>query len=187
MKEAKQETAKEMAERLTKEVEEYKALVDTKETQEELDEMEKEIMAKMEEFDAVIKNRTYELPGSCIFEDKIYTRSEVSNKIIYFISKIEQTWQYVLGLYELCKFWKTDQKEISYGALDSTLRLLDQAKFKGSQEWRDILIVNEYIKPLHDDYVKDTTQQIAHAQMHDAIIKRRDLITPVKEAKKTEK
>lgn len=186
MEEKKVETAKDMAERLTKEVEEYKARVDTKNTQEELDEMEKELIAKMDAFDKIIKERVYELPNSCIFEDKIYTKSDVSNKIVYFISKIEQTWQYVLGLYELCKLWKTDKKDISYGALDSTLRLLDQVKFKGSQEWRDILIVNEYIKPLHEDYAKDTTQQIANAQMHDAIIKRRDLITPVKSEKTDE-
>ena len=47
-------------------------------------------------------------------------------------------------------------------------------------EWRDILIVNEYMKPLHEQYAKDTTRHIAIAQKHDAIIKQRDLIEPVK-------
>lgn len=173
------ETAKEMAQRLTKEVELYKELVDTKNTQEELDELEKSLMSEMDEFDKYIKERVYNLPTSCTFEGKSYTRSDVATKIVYFISKIEQTWQYVLGLYELCKLWKADVKDISYGALDSTLRLLDQCKFRGTSEWRDILIVNEYIKPLHEDYAKDTTMQIARAQMHDAIIKRRDLIVKI--------
>ena len=174
------ETAQEMAERLQKEVDAYKELVATKNTQEELDELEKGMMEVMDEFDKYIKDRVYTLPDSCVWEGKTFTRGDVAGKIIYFVSKIEQTWQYVLGLYELCKFWKTaDAKTITYGALDSTLRLLDQVKFKGMTEWRDILIVNEYMKPLHEDYAKDTTQQIANAQKHNEIIKRRDLITPV--------
>lgn len=174
------ETAQEMAERLQKEVDAYKEMVSTKETQEELDELEKEIMKEMDAYDEYIKGVRYNLPESTMFEGKMYTRSAVADKITYFISKIEQTWQYVLGLYELCKFWKSNAFEIAFGPLDSTLRLLDQCKFQGMTEWRDILIVNEYMKALHEQYAKDTTQHIALAQRHNAIIQQRDLITPVK-------
>lgn len=174
------ETAQEMAERLQKEVDAYKELVSTKETQEELDELEREIMKEMDVYDEYIKGIRYALPESTTFEGKMYTRSAVADKITYFISKIEQTWQYVLGLYELCKYWKSNETEIAFGPLDSTLRLLDQCKFQGMTEWRDILIVNEYMKALHEQYAKDTTRQIALAQRHNAIIQQRDLITPVK-------
>lgn len=175
------ETAQEMAERLQKEVDAYKEMVSTKETQEELDELEKEIMKEMDAYDEYIKGVRYNLPENTVFEGKTYTRSAVADKITYFISKIEQTWQYVLGLYELCKFWKSNNEEIAFGPLDSTLRLLDQCKFQGMTEWRDILIVNEYMKALHEQYAKDTTQHIAIAQKHNAIIGQRDLITPIKE------
>ena len=174
------ETAQEMAERLQKEVDTYKEMVSTKETQEELDELEREIMKEMDVYDEYIKGVRYALPESTVFEGKTYTRSAVADKITYFISKIEQTWQYVLGLYELCKYWKSNETEIAFGPLDSTLRLLDQCKFQGMTEWRDILVVNEYMKALHEQYAKDTTQHIALAQRHNAIIQQRDLITPVK-------
>jgi hypothetical protein len=174
------ETAQEMAERLQKEVDAYKEMVSTKETQEELDELEKEIMKEMDAYDEYIKGVRYALPESTTFEGKMYTRSAVADKITYFISKIEQSWQYVLGLYELCKYWKSNATEIAFGPLDSTLRLLDQCKFQGMTEWRDILVVNEYMKALHEQYAKDTTQHIALAQRHNAIIQQRDLITPVK-------
>lgn len=174
------ETAQEMAERLQKEVDAYKEMVSTKETQEELDELEKEIMKEMDAYDEYIKGVRYTLPESTYFEGKMYTRSAVADKITYFISKIEQTWQYVLGLYELCKYWKSNASEIAFGPLDSTLRLLDQCKFQGMTEWRDILVVNEYMKALHEQYAKDTTHHIALAQRHNAIIQQRDLITPVK-------
>ena len=174
------ETAQEMAERLQKEVDAYKEMVSTKETQEELDELEKEIMKEMDAYDEYIKGVRYALPESTVFEGKTYTRSVVADKITYFISKIEQTWQYVLGLYELCKYWKSNETKIAFGPLDSTLRLLDQCKFKGMTEWRDILIVNEYMKALHEQYAKDTTHHIALAQRHNAIIQQRDLIAPIK-------
>ena len=179
--EVRVETAQEMAERLQKEVDIYKKMISTKETQEELDELEKEIMKEMDAYDEYIKGVRYKLPENTTFEGKSYTRSAVAEKIIYFISKIEQTWQYVLGLYELCKYWKSNETEIAFGPLDSTLRLLDQCKFQGMTEWRDILIVNEYMKALHEQYAKDTTQHIALAQRHNAIIQQRDLITPVKD------
>jgi hypothetical protein len=53
-------------------------------------------------------------------------------------------------------------------------------------EWLDILIVNEYMKALLEQYAKDTTRQIALAQRHNAIIQHRDLITPVKAEVKEE-
>lgn len=177
----KVETAQEMAERLQKEVDEYKKMVSTKKTQEELDELESEIMKEMDSYDEYIKGVRYNLPDNTVFEGKTYTRSAVAEKIIYFISKIEQTWQYVLGLYEICKYWKSNETEIAFGPLDSTLRLLDQCKFQGMTEWRDILIVNEYMKALHEQYAKDTTHHIALAQRHNAIIQQRDLITPINE------
>lgn len=185
--EVRVETAQEMAERLQKEVDAYKEMVSTKETQEELDELEKEIMKEMDAYDEYIKGVHYNLPENTTFEGKTYTRSAVAEKIIYFISKIEQTWQYVLGLYELCKYWKSNAKEIAFGPLDSTLRLLDQCKFQGMTEWRDILVVNEYMKALHEQYAKDTTQHIALAQRHNAIIQQRDLIAPIKAEENVEK
>lgn len=179
------ETAMEMAQRLTKEVEDYKKMIDEIMTQEELDEKEKEIIAIIDENDKHLKDVKYVLPKNTEFEGKSYSKSDVGAKIIYFISKIEQSWIYVKGLYDLCNMWKqNDFNEISYGALDSTLRLLDQVKFRGMQEWRDILIINEYMKPLHEAYAKENTYQIANGQKHSAIISRRELIDPVKAAEK---
>lgn len=178
--EEKEETALELAKRLQAEVDEYKELVETKTTQEELDDLEKEMMKEMDKFDEYIRGVEYVLPKDVVFEGKKYTLGDVANKICYFIGSQEQTWQYVLGLYELCKLWKATPDKLSFGALDSTLRLLDQRKYSGMTEWKDILIVNEFMKPLHEAFSKDTTKQIALGQKHNAIISRRDLITPVK-------
>jgi hypothetical protein len=177
---ARPETAEEMAKRLTEEVEKYKEMVSDIKTEAELDKLEAEIIAEMKKYDEYLKGVKYKLPLNCLFEDKTYTKSDVAGKIIYFISKNEQTWQYIPGLYELCKLWKNPNFErISYGELDSTLRLLDQQKYAGMNEWRDILIINEYMKGVHEGYAKDISYQIALAHKHNAIIKQRDLINPV--------
>ena len=174
------ETAMEQAQRLQKEVDEYKAYVDTLDDPKALEDEEKKCIAELEEFDKYIKGVTYDIPADVVFEGKRYSRSDVAGKILYFISKNEVTWQYTLGLYQLCQFWKnTAETKLTYGQLDSTLRLLDQQKFRGYEEWRDILLVNEYMKALHEAYTKDLALQIAASQKHNAVLERIDLTSKV--------
>lgn len=178
--EQKQETALEQAKRLEKEVEEYKSKIEQINDMEELKNEEKVIIAELDKFGEYIKTRVYPVPSEVIFEGKRYSRADVAGKINYFIGKNEVGWQYTLGLYQLCQFWRnTTEKNITYGQLDSTLRILEQQKFRGYEEWRDILMVNEYMKALHEDYTKDLALQIAGSQKHNAILERMDLIGKV--------
>ena len=111
---------------------------------------------------------------------RVMRKRDSNDKIIYFINKNEVQWQYTLGLYQLCRFWKNTSNEvITYGQLDSTLRILEQQKFRGFDEWRNILLVNEYMKALHEDYTKDLAVQIALSQKHNSILERMDLIGKV--------
>lgn len=179
-KEQKQETALEQAKRLQAEVDAYKKEIEGINDVEVLKEKEKEIIAEMDKFDEYIKSRTYPVPNGVDFEGEHYSRSDVSGEIIYFINKSEVQWQYTLGLYQLCRFWKNTSNEvITYGQLDSTLRILEQQKFRGFDEWRNILLVNEYMKALHEDYTKDLAVQIALSQKHNSILERMDLIGKV--------
>lgn len=169
------ETAKEQAERLQKEVDEYKEYLDKIDDQETLKEEEKKCIEALDEYDKYVSGVKYNVPDGVDFEGKHYSRKDVAGKIIYFISKQEVNWQYTLGLYQLCKLWKGDIKEVTYKQLDSTLRVLEQPKFRGFEEWRDILLVNEYMKALHEDYTKDLANQIALSQKHAAVLDRMDL------------
>lgn len=176
----KEETALEQAKRLEKEVEEYKKKIEEINDMDALKEEEKVIIAEIDKFGEYIKTRVYSVPDEVIWEGKRYSRADVAGKINYFINKNEVGWQYTLGLYQLCQFWKnTTNKEVTYGQLDSTLRILENQKFRGYEEWRDILMVNEYMKALHEDYTKDLAMQIAGSQKHNAILERMDLIGKV--------
>ena len=132
------------------------------------------------DYEEYIKTINYEIPKDLTWDGKTYSRNEIYTKIIYFLNKNEVQWSYTLGMYELVKFWKNfSNTEISYGAFDSTLRLLEQVKFKGFEEWRDILAINEFFKPMHEGYTIDISRSIYLAQVHNEIINRMELITPI--------
>ena len=159
------------------ELEEYQKLVNSTETVDELEEMEKEVMKEQDEVNAYLKTVQYQLPDSVVFDGEKYTRKEIAVKTVYFLNKKEVEWKYTLGLYQLVKFWKSENPTtIDYGAYDSTLRLLNQVSFKGFSEWRDILACNEYFKVAHEAYSKDTSWLIFESEKHNRIMQRMQLL-----------
>lgn len=182
LEEVKGKSSKEIAEIYTRDVENFKTSLENK-TIDELNDMETNIIEYLNEFGEYVKTVMYEIPKDLEWDGHKYSRNEIYSKIIYFLNKNEVQWSTTLGLYELVKFWKNfSNSEISYGAFDSTLRVLEQLKFKGFDEWRDILAINEFFKPMHEGYTFDISRQIYLSQLHNEIINRIELITPRKVA-----
>lgn len=170
------ETSLEFAQRLQNELDEYKKQVSEIKDIEELNRLESECQEALKEYDDYIKTVTYTLPANVVFDGKKYKKSEIAKAIVYFINKIEVKWDYTLGLYELTKLWKTgDPESLTFGQMDSTLRCLDQVMFRGSNEWADILAINEYFKANHEEFSIDTATHIYLAQRHNAVLERIDL------------
>lgn len=152
------------------------ALIDS---QEKLEELEKEVMAEHDKVQLDLKSVVYDLPESTVFDGKEFKKSKIMDNIVYFLGKHEVEWSYTLGMYQLVRLWRTSNlTQISYEAYDSTLRLLNQTKFKGYGEWEDILAVNEYLSSCHEAYVKDTSYLIYLAQKHNTILDRMKLVSP---------
>lgn len=149
---------------------------------EALEKMEEEVIAEIEEHTEKYNKYEYKLPAGVNFDGKNYSREGIGNDICMFINTQEISWQYTLGLYELYNFWKNPNNfKITHGILDSTLRVLDQCKFKGFNQWKSILIINEYMKPNHEAYQMVNNEYIAISKKHDAILQRMQLINPIKE------
>jgi hypothetical protein len=179
LEEIKEKSAKEIAEIYTQDIENLKKELESN-TIDELKELEKEILEEQDKFNDYVKTIEYEIPRDLTWDNTKYSRNEIYSKIIYFLNKNEVQFAYTLGLYELIKFWKNfSNDKISYGAFDSTLRLLEQVKFKGFEEYRDILAINEFFKPMHEGYTIDISRSIYLAQVHNEIISRMELITPM--------
>lgn len=174
------------AEDFDKLLEEYKKKLETINDIETLKEEAKRVEAEADEYNKTIVTKVYNLPESVEFEGKNITKSTVVSNIIYFLNKQEVAWQYVLGMHQLVQFWSKKPEEITYGAFDSTLRLLGQGKYIGSREWTDILAINAYFAQCNEEYKLDLARQMYHASMVNAVCDRYDLISPVKSSDKKE-
>lgn len=153
-------------------VAEYKALADTIETEEEVMNKEQEIMKLMDEYQVYMSSIQYPLPEETNFEGQVLKKKAVAELIMKFIETQEVQWDYVGGLYELCKIWKDDDlKSITYGAYDSTLRILGSSvKYKGMIQWRNLLIINQYLSTCHEEYIRDASYQIYLNHCHNALL-----------------
>lgn len=176
--ELKKKTYKEVAEELEKALEEFKVEVSNVMDVEVLNKMEEDLMTEQKTADEYIKSVKYSLPDAAEFDGEKHTKNDIAKLIVSFLNRSEVDWSYTLGLFQLVKIWKTkDLKDIDYGAYDSTLRLLNNLKFKGYSDWHDILAINEYMKGCHEPYSIDTSYLIFLNQKHQAIMDRTTLIS----------
>lgn len=170
----KEKSVNEMQEILENDNTAFSAIVSSL-TMDELTEQESVIVQALENYDKYLDDVSYELQEKTEFDHREYTRAQVSNIIVDFVNKQEVDWQYSLGMYQICKLWKSIGKgqveaKINYKALDSTLRLLGAGKYKGYEEWRGILAVNQYLTNVHDLYNKDTTYMIYLSHLHNSVL-----------------
>ena len=157
----------------------YTEQVDGYNTIEECTSEEQRIMDLMKEHEAILNDIKYTLPNEVFYEGKRYSKKDVSTKILYFLNKIEVKWSYTLGLKQLYDLWKSEEfKEIPYRVYDTTLRTLDQITYKGHTEWDDILIVNEYLSGMHNEYSLDTGMLGYLSEMHNMLMNRMKEIDP---------
>ena len=170
-------TLKEYIEGKQKEFDEYKAKVDAIETEFDLKEMEQELIKEMEVEDERLNNVEYVLGSDTIFDGKTYSKTTVCKLICEQLNKLEVNWSYTVGYFQMHKFWKSSPEAVNYKVLDSTLRSLQQLKFKGYEDWKSILVINEYFKENHEEYTKDMGVAMFLSQKHQAILDRLKLVS----------
>lgn len=159
----------EIQEMLENDLARYKAVVENMSIV-DAEEAETELIEKMEEYDNYLSDTKYDLPTDITFDGTKFTRNTIGNMVCYFVEKQEVDWQYTLGLYQMSKLWRTINDTIGYKEYDSTLRVLGGMKFKGSTEWRDILVINEFLGSAHDNYTLDTSYMIYLSKLHNELI-----------------
>ena len=132
---------------------------------------EAELMVVMDENDTRLKTVEYDIADSCTFDNQVFNRKTATEYLVDFINTQEVDWNYTLGLYELVKLWKNkDLEKIQYHAYDSTLRILGQCKYKGFENWKKIMVVNSFLSPCHEEYVRDTGYMIYLTTLHNTLL-----------------
>jgi len=183
---AKMEDVAKTAELCEKQIEQYKTWVDTLSV-DQLKEEEKKIIEIINEYEKILKEKTYPLGRKVLFDNKTYTSDKVFKFIQDIINKREANYSETLGLYQLYQYWGGNNTSVSYPILDSTLRTLESTpKFKGVSDWEKILVINEYFKSNNSEMTMDYLQQIYYAHIHNAIIDKLQLNDPEKSNTKTE-
>ena len=167
------EVEKELAAELDAYVKQVNEIMDVN----ELMKLESDLMKEAEEYDEYLNNVEYQLPEDTNFENTHYSRNDVAKYILTALNKVEVEWSHTLGLFELYNLWRNkDFVKISQKAFDSTLRILNQVKYKGYTEWKEILVVNSYLSQCHNEYSLDTAWNILISEKHNAITDRVKLI-----------
>ena len=157
----------------------YSEQVDSFTTLEECEKEEQVLMASMDEVQHRLDTISYELPKDVTYDNVKFTKSDVAKIIVYFINKLEVKWESTLGLYQLCKLWKSEKfNEIPYKVYDSTLRCLNQVTFKGMKEWEEILAVNEYLSKCHNEYSLDTGMLVYLSECHNVVMNKMKQLNP---------
>lgn len=173
------ETPQQFAERLQKQLDEYKSQVANIKTKEGLDDEEKLCNDELDKYEAYLKETAYVLAESVDYDGTHFTKRDITTAILYFLNKVEVKWDYTLGLYELSKLWRNNIEQITFHQMDSTLRTLDQVQFKGYKEWKDILAINEFFKNNNDEFSIDTAGLIYLHQRHNAVMDQQELIKTI--------
>lgn len=154
-----------------KELEEYKALIASKNLEEVL-EIEKEIIKEADDLNERIQKYEFKL------SNKGY--KEAAEAIRYFLNTQSVTWQYTVGMITMYEFWNPSKnpKTVLYPMFDGTLRTLGELKFTGYTEWKYVVAINEYFKDVRDEYANITEEIWDNASKHSIICDRIQLLDP---------
>lgn len=173
IEELKNMSAEEVQTSLQARYDEFKEKVSGIDDVEELKKIELDIDAEQEEFDKYLREVSYELGSEDLeFDGKKYNPVQIAKKINFHINRIEQPFEYCLGLHSLVVFWNSRPTTISYGIYDSTLRLLGGLKYKGDSEWCDILVINNYLANCREGYMRDRTALTLLAELRNLVVNR---------------
>lgn len=143
-------------------------------TLQELQEIEKQIVAEADKIDKEISETTFDLPKE--------NYETVADAIKYFLNKQTVQWQYTLGMVGMYDFWDgKHQTKIPYAQLDSILRTLGGMQFTGYEEWAKVIAINKFFEGLREQYVEVTQKAYDVATRHQMLMDAMGLNTPVTE------
>lgn len=148
---------------------------------EKCQEEEKQVIELMNKWDEVLKDIHYDLPKEIVNPAGVkVAKNAVGKYICEMLNKVECEFSYTLGYYQLYIWWSKPKSEIQYHTLDSTLHVLGSGlRFRGPHQWEQILTINEYFKPLHDQYSKDNMITYLYSMCHNALLDKMKIEAPV--------
>lgn len=146
------ETSEQYRQRLQGIVDEYEKKVSEAT---DLAEMEKDFLdIRMRKVEVVemLKKKTYNLPESVDFKGKTCTRKEVGDKIVFFVTKDPVGFPEIQTMMSIREYWRNTSDTIPFTIYDSTVKALDNIKYRGVAEWEGIMMVSAFFGSMSEPY-----------------------------------
>lgn len=158
----------------TEELYAFKAFIESNYTHEqipELKEVEKVLMTEFDANDKRIEETFYTLENS-----KEVNGSELAGKVVDFLEKVEVEFRGTQVVLDCINYWKgladkkIKTKPVQHAVFDTTLRLLNTLKYKGSEGLKNITDINNWFLPSHNAYNKNLIYMHVLSAKHQEIL-----------------
>lgn len=158
----------------TEELYGFKAFIESNYNHEqiqELKEVEKVLMTEFDANDKRIEETFYTLENS-----KEIDGSVLASKVVDFLDKVEVEFRASQVLLDCINYWKgladkkIKTKLVQHAVFDTTLRLLNTLKYKGSESLKDITNINNWFLPSHEQYNKNLIYMHVLSAKHQEIL-----------------
>ena len=172
-------STEEVAKQLQQMEDEYNEYIKTLSV-DEMKEEEQRLIKISQEWDKEIDGITYTLDKACSFNGMPpVSKKTIGKYICEFLEKVECEYSYTLGYWQLYNLWQSPGEYIAYRNLNATLSVLGSGiKFRGPKQWQMILLINEYFKPLHNQYMKDNMITFLYGTCHSHLMDRMKIEDP---------
>ncbi len=150
-------------------------------TTEQLTEIEKELMAEFDEYDAKITEVKYELPKTVTYSGEDYDQDVIINLIIESLTKGSNEWRVTKGLIMMCEEWRDCEGSVGYRLFDQTINQLSKMTYTGFEECLKATIINELLSPENVGYYEDCGGFILLHNKHNAVLQKMEEIKALEE------
>lgn len=158
----------------TEELYAFKAFIESNYNHEqipELKEVEKVLMSEFDANDKRIEETFYTLENT-----KEVNGSELAGKVVRFLEKVEVEFRGTQVVLDCINYWsglsdkKIKEKKVQHAVFDTTLRLINTLKYKGHADLLDIVCINDWFMPSHNEYNKNLIYMHVLSAKHQEIL-----------------
>lgn len=146
------ETSEQYRQRLQNIVDEYEKDIASATDLVEMEKDFNDIRKRRVEVVEMLKKTELHVSESVEFNGKTYTRKDVGDKIVFFITKDPVGFPEIQTMMSIKDYWSNPTDSIPFMVYDATVKALDNTKYRGVVEWEGIMMVSAFFKTMSEPY-----------------------------------
>ncbi len=155
----------------------------------ELLELEQDVIKQIEAANTETKDAEIEIPAKCDYRGEKYLFAGPAALITNVMDRQKISWRFTESYKDIWEFWDsvknaTEPFKVKYAILDTTLRILGNEQYSGISEFRDVALLNEFLKTPSEAYRKLSQKFVIWSGLHDMIVRKLQQRDPTGAAQK---